>query len=300
MTNQYTYKPPNKDELIKIYINSDRSMKEAAGVLNISVKTIWKALDYYGLKAKSKGAPGKRKKVNYSPERLKYLEWKENNKKLKSQYGFIPRYPEKEIRNLFEKYGPIARKIAGDLGCGYRYVERLLVAYKLVEPYKKRGETHIYPQLRDRAWFTEQVKTKSLREIAKDLGCSYSAIMYTSNKFNIRSKINYNRVGSESHSWKGGKRAASSGGEYTYIYTPGHPKATKSGYVMEHRLIAEKKIERLLEDYEDVHHVNGDKKDNRPENLQVLSRKEHSRVHFDAVKEVSRLKKLLDEHDIPY
>ncbi len=47
----------------------------------------------------------------------------------------------------------------------------------------------------------------------------------------------------------------------------------------EHRYIMEQHLGRKLTRYEVVHHINEDKRDNRLENLQLMSLKEHSKVH---------------------
>lgn len=57
---------------------------------------------------------------------------------------------------------------------------------------------------------------------------------------------------------------------YVRIYVPNAKKR-----IFEHRLVMEKKIGRLLEKNELVHHINGIKDDNRPENLEVMLRKTH-------------------------
>ena len=63
---------------------------------------------------------------------------------------------------------------------------------------------------------------------------------------------------------------------YILIYTPDHPLADQKGYVLEHRLVVEKRIGRYLLRSEPVHHINGIRNDNRDENLQLLTPRDHS------------------------
>lgn len=68
-------------------------------------------------------------------------------------------------------------------------------------------------------------------------------------------------------------------GDYNYAVVPEHPKAIKRGYVLEHRVVMENAIGRILRDDEIVHHINGIKKDNREENLEIMLLSDHSRHH---------------------
>jgi len=69
-------------------------------------------------------------------------------------------------------------------------------------------------------------------------------------------------------------------GEYDYALVPEHPFATKLGYVFMHRVVMENFLGRLLDKNEVVHHKNENKKDNRIENLQVMTNEEHVRYHM--------------------
>ena len=66
---------------------------------------------------------------------------------------------------------------------------------------------------------------------------------------------------------------------YVCVYAPGHPYATKRGYVYEHRLIMEKNIGRYLLPTEDVHHKDSNRQNNQSDNLLLLSRHAHHRLH---------------------
>lgn len=85
--------------------------------------------------------------------------------------------------------------------------------------------------------------------------------------------------GPENPNWKGGKVIASNGYVLIRVGTDHHLSDVR-GYAYEHRVVAEKKIGRKLKRGEQVHHINRQKQDNRPENIEVMKGvKEHRSAH---------------------
>lgn len=67
--------------------------------------------------------------------------------------------------------------------------------------------------------------------------------------------------------------------QYIRLYLPDHPMSSKIGLILEHRLVMAEHLGRNLSRSEVVHHINHNKRDNRIENLEILSNSEHIKKH---------------------
>jgi len=79
------------------------------------------------------------------------------------------------------------------------------------------------------------------------------------------------RSGENHHSWSGGVIAADGGylKEKVAVNDPLRSMGGRNGYVPQHRLVMARSIGRALSRSETVHHINGNRADNRIENLEL-------------------------------
>ena len=115
-----------------------------------------------------------------------------------------------------------------------------------------------------------------------------------------RKEVLSNRMrGSNNHAWKGG--FFYNGDGYKMIRAKEHPRASNTGYVFEHIIVWETENAMPVPDGHIIHHLNGIRTDNRPENLVAMSRGEHlhqAEPYKERIRkleeELAQLRELLD------
>jgi len=139
---------------------------------------------------------------------------------------------------------------------------------------------------RNKDWLCQKYENEELSTLAIAKLCSVDdgTIWQWLKRFNIprrtigdAEKLYYLKnpgiqKGENDPNWKGGRLIKNG---YIQILKSDHPYANNCGYIYEHRLIMEKKLGRYLTKDEIVHHINGIRDDNRPENLVIEDRETH-------------------------
>lgn len=90
--------------------------------------------------------------------------------------------------------------------------------------------------------------------------------------------------GENNYFWNGGIAKTNNG--YIKTYSPNHPYKQHDNYIHTHRLIYENYLSIIMDEdvyipnNYDIHHINGVKTDNSLTNLQLVTRKEHMKIHM--------------------
>lgn len=158
------------------------------------------------------------------------------------RYHKIRGLDEVNLRDMYIEKQWSTIKIANYLRCNDETVRQQLVGYGI--PVRSKSEAG-------------KIKIMTPEHIAKlKLGAA---------------RINKGKIGPKHHAWKGGRYKDS----YGYII-----RRINGITIKEHRFVMEKKLGRPLLPWEEIHHVNGKKDDNRKQNLLVLI-SEHKKLDWE-------------------
>jgi hypothetical protein len=133
-----------------------------------------------------------------------------------------------------------------------------------------------YPELAESARRMIEEERLTQQETGRRLGVHKTTIEHWCKRFGWKTQRTGPRSGPLHTGWKGGVHYLKG---YRYIYNPDHPRATKAGFVSEHRLVYEAKIGRYLLPSEVVHHIDGNPLNNDPVNLQHFQTNGHHLAH---------------------
>jgi len=273
----------NKEWLYNKYVKEKLSTYQVGRLSKIGGQTISKWLKKYNIPIRSRGESNH----FFCIQRMKSNEY----------------YNKKWLHQKYIIEGLSAVKISRICGINDVKIGCWLREFNIpIHTHYSSYNSLIYKWL-DKEWLYEKyIKERlSTPEIAKLYKISCSTIREYLIKYNIpiRSVGEARKgkfLGKKARTWKGGRHIY--GGYVEVWISPDSPFAlmANGNHIVEHRLVMAKHLNRCLEPWEIVHHINGIKTDNRIENLELVKVSEHYILHRQnnlLKKEVRKLRELL-------
>lgn len=115
----------------------------------------------------------------------------------------------------------------------------------------------------------KEFKTRKKRIKFCSHRCYWKSMKGRKLSFRTKEKMRISRSGKRNPMWKGGTYKNFWG--RWLVLAINNPSANSQKYIYRYRLIAEKHLGRHLTKLENIHHINGIKDDDRPENLYLFS-----------------------------
>ncbi len=191
-----------------------------------------------------------------------------------------------ELKRLYVKERLTLAEIGKRFGCDDRTVKAHLITLGVVTDESRRRFEERHPNWKKLDW--DELATLyctdelSIIKISQLKHCAPCTVRSRLRKMHVQ--LRGKARGNLHPHWKGGRKKDGAG--YIRVYAPDHPRAYGKAYVFEHILVWENTHKQYVPEGYLIHHLNGIKDDNRPENLLALPRNGHSPTML--LKEVQR------------